>query len=1051
MSVKRYTSRLQQLWLTARLVIREDGWASFAGRLFRWVRGERGYWIERFVAVGGTLQQYPETFEDWLAENVPPDSPYVFYPAADRRYQHHIYATEPDYTELAEQRLESQTWGQRPLLSIVTPVFRPPLDVFRETVASVLAQTYEHWHWHVVDASPDDSIWQYLQPLAAEDPRIKLTRVENRGISENTNIALKQAEGDFIVVLDHDDTLASHALFMVAKTVLNEPEVDFIYSDHDKLDEEGKRREPWFRPDWSPEMMLSVNYVFHLAAYRRTLLDEVGYLNSELDVAQDWDLYLRISEHSRRFEHISQVLYHWRMSSASTAQYLRNKQNVQASQSIAVRQHLERRGLKNPQVTFKEEHPTHWMYPIVRWEPSRQRRVSIVIPSKDNAQVVGRCLKSIFSLTTYPDFEVILVDTGSTEPATHGLYRRYASRPNFRVVDYTGEFNFSRACNVGAEASDADVLLFLNNDTEVLEPDWLDVMVQWFEVEEIGAIGVKLLYPDGRIQHAGVIVGMGGLAGHLLAGYRENVGTEFGSDDWYRDLYAVTGACLMIPRSLFEEIGGFDEGYQIIFSDIDLCLRVYDAGYRVLYTPNARLRHHEFGTRDGSINFEDFFKASRDHLPRFLRHDRHYNINLSYAHSEVTFSQGWLSSPTYLNARLRQTLLAREKKDVAPPKILKLDADAGDGYGINFAGDLQADLGLGDSSRALVKAAQNRAIGVNYIEVPNNVVLRTSGVPEGISQDVEYPVTVIHENPQGFHYALSRVPSSVLKNRYVTGVWYWELPEFPEEWHWTLDHVDEIWVTSRYVQDIFAPCTSVPVMKMPLTIDVETAEASRGEFGLPDDRFVFTFSFSPHSSVARKNPFGYVEAFRRAFGRTDSGPLLVLKVHYLSAAPAVARPLAAAVESVGGVLLDVELTRLQMNNLLNLSDCYVSLHRAEGFGLGMAEAMALGKPVIATGYSGNADFMTPENSYPVDYELREIVPEDHRYQPQYERTYPAGQIWAEPDVDQAAEFMRRVYENRDEARERGARARQDIATHYSLDAQGAFIESRLQAILAARA
>lgn len=1048
--VKRVFSRAQQLLVTARLILREDGWSSLVKRLIHWMRGERGYWLERFIASGAPSEQYPATFKQWLVEHVPPDSPYLFYPAVDTEYQRHIYATEPDHSELAEQRVESQQWNHRPLLSIVTPVYRPPLDVFRETVASVLAQSYDHWNWYIIDTSPSDEIWQYLASLAAEDNRFIVTRAENRGISDNTNVVLKQATGDFIVVLDHDDTLASHALYSVARVIRDNPDIDFIYSDHDKLDETGRRCDPWFRPDWSPEMMLSTNFMFHLGAYRRTLLDQVGYLNPDLDVAQDWDLYLRISEHTNSLHHIPQVLYHWRKSTASTAQSLHNKQNVREQQRRAIHQHLERLGLNSPQVVYDSDHPIQWIHPLVRWQPRVQSRVSIIIPSKDNVKVVERCLNSIFSLTTYQHFEVILVDTGSTEVATKQLYDRYASDPAFRLVRYSEDFNFSRACNFGAQFSDAEVLLFLNNDTEVLEPDWLDVMVQWFDISGVGIVGAKLLYPDGRLQHAGVIVGMGGLAGHLLSGYQENTLEICGSDHWYRNLNAVTGACLMIPRSLFQRLGGFDEGYQLIFNDIDLCLRAGDAGYRVVYTPHARLIHHEFGTRDGSIPMDDFLKASSEHLARFLKPDEFYNVNLSYRSSRVSFGLGWKSRPTYLNARLRQHLMDREQEDAAPLKTRSVMVSPQDARCINFAGDLQADMGIGDSSRALVRAAHSRNICVNYIEVPNKAVTRTAPLPTWLSYGDEGPLTVIHENPQGFESALSCIPRRVLKNKYVTGVWYWELPVFPEEWHWTLDHVDEIWVASRYVQKIFASSTTVPVMRMPLTVDVTTTPAERRDFGLPDDRFIYMFSFNPYSSIARKNPFGFIEAFKRAFGKSDTGPLLVLKVHYLSAAPALARPLRAAVEAVGGILIDAELTRQQMNNLLNISDCYVSLHRAEGFGLGLAEAMALGKPVVATGHSGNVDFMNPQNSYLVDYFLREIEGQDHKYQPHYERTYPPGQMWAEPSIEHAAELLRRVYDKPDEAAAKAVQAQQDMATHYGLNAQAAFIESRLEAILAAR-
>lgn len=1026
-------------------MLRKDGWRGLVVRLRLWLRGERGYWMTRLTEPVRT------SFEQWMKENVPPGSPYLFFATDDPDYESHLLLTEPTHEELAQQRLDSRKWDDPPLLSIVTPVYRPPVDVFEQTVASVLAQTYEHWHWHIVDTSPDDVIWEYLSALAVDEPRLKLTRAENKGISHNTNLALGQAAGEFIVALDHDDVLASQALYLVARTIRENPEVDFIYSDHDKLNELGFRCNPWFRPDWSPEMMLSVNYVFHLGAYRRALLDKVGLFNPDLDVAQDWDLYLRMSEHTDAFHHIPRVLYHWRMSSTSTAQSLSNKGDVRLPQQAAIRQHLERLGLDSPEVLYDEDHPIYWIHPLVRWQQREPKRVSIIIPSRDNARLVERCLESIFALTTYQEFEVVLVDTGSTQKAALQLYERYSQNPAFRLAHFTGPFNFSAACNFGAGVATGDVLLFLNNDTEVLEPDWLQLMAQWFEVPGIGVVGAKLLYPDGTLQHAGVVVGMGGLAGHLFTSYDENAMTIFGSDAWYRNLHAVTGACLMIPRAVFDEVGQFDEGYRLIFNDVDLCLRVNQAGYRILYTPHVRLVHHEFGTREGSIPFDDFEKASSEHLAHFIWPDGYYNVNLSYAGSRVMLASGGRSLPSSLNADLRQRLAKREKDAVAPAESVQTPDLMPDAPGLNFVGDLQADIGLGDSSRALVEAASSCGVQVNYVELPYLLITRTAPLPNKVRQAGIYPVTVIHENPQGLAQALPRIPAPVLKNKYVVGVWYWELPVFPGEWHWTLDHVDEVWVASHYVRQIFELYTRRPVMRMPLTVSVPTTDAGRSHFGLPDDRFVFMYSFSTYSSVGRKNPFGVVEAFRQAFGAPRSGPLLVLKSHHLGSAPGLARPLAAAVERVGGVLMDAELTRQQMNDLLNVSDAYVSLHRAEGFGLGMAEAMALGKPVVATGYSGNSDFMTAENSYPVDFALREIVLEDHRYQPGYEHIYAPGQIWAEPDVEQAAGFMRAVYENQEEARQKGERARRDMAAQYSREAQAAFIEQRLTAILKGRA
>ncbi|MFN8527408.1 MAG: glycosyltransferase family 4 protein [Anaerolineae bacterium] len=368
--------------------------------------------------------------------------------------------------------------------------------------------------------------------------------------------------------------------------------------------------------------------------------------------------------------------------------------------------------------------------------------------------------------------------------------------------------------------------------------------------------------------------------------------------------------------------------------------------------------------------------------------------------------------------------------------------------GLNFIGDLRADLGIGESARLIVDAVNRVRLPMRYCEVPLRFQSRTTPLPPGLSEDGNYAFSLFHMNAPEFYEALSLVPPELVRSKYIISFWYWEVPKFPYRWHRMFNYLDELWVASRYVQGILSQVSPVPVIHMPLPIRVETSTATRRDLGLPDERFIFLFSFNPGSAVARKNPYGFIEAFRRAFGCPTSGPLLVLKVHHLDTHYGVGleAPLRAAVESVNGVLITDNYTRLQMNNLLNLSDCYVSLHRSEGFGLGMAEAMALGKPVIATAYSANMDYMTPSNSYGVRYTLREITEADHLAQPFFRPLYEPGQVWAEPDLDHAAALMRAVYENPTAAAQIGDQARRDIHERFSESATGSLIQARLQTI-----
>lgn len=546
-------------------------------------------------------------------------------------------------------------------ISIITPVYGPPLEIFRETVHSVLQQTNPNWVWRLVDASPHDTIWDYLTQLAQTDPRIQPVRLKrNEGISGNTNLALRNARETFVAMLDHDDTLAPFAIQEVADAIQKHPDVDFLYSDADKLDEQGNRCDPLFKPDWSPELMLSCNLMNQFSVYRRSLLEQVGYLDPAFDGAQDWDLYLRIIERTDRIQHIPKILYHWRKTPNSTAQRTDNKPYVQKAQIAAITNHLKRCGLRDPKVFFDAKHPIHQTHPLCTWSIPRQRRVSIVIPTRDHVDVLRQCLSTLFSKTSYPDFQVILVDTGSTKGETRKLYASYQSESRMKIVEYKEEFNFGKACNTGALAADGELLLFLNNDTEILQKDWIELMAQWFERPGVGIVGPKLLYPDGRIQHAGVMLGLGGMAGHIFIYGNENLGTIFGTDGWYRNVSAVTGACMMISREAFEKAGRFDDGYRLNYSDVDLCLKVRDLGYRIVYTPHVRLIHHEGVSHGKRVPRSDFERASQRLIPWLKKGDPYYNPNLSPIPSMPEFRLNGVASVEELHREFLSRLPHKE-------------------------------------------------------------------------------------------------------------------------------------------------------------------------------------------------------------------------------------------------------------------------------------------------------------------------------------------------------------------------------------------------------
>jgi glycosyltransferase involved in cell wall biosynthesis len=364
--------------------------------------------------------------------------------------------------------------------------------------------------------------------------------------------------------------------------------------------------------------------------------------------------------------------------------------------------------------------------------------------------------------------------------------------------------------------------------------------------------------------------------------------------------------------------------------------------------------------------------------------------------------------------------------------------------GVNYIADMRADIGVGESTRAIYAALQAAQIPVNYQEIVTPLTSRQHPLPDHYTSPNLYGITLAHINPPEMRIGTQTYPEAFEKC-YTIGYWLWEVPRFPQRWLSRLEVLDEVWTASRYTQRILAQIAHIPVLHMPIPITVPTSGLTRRDFNLPEDRPIFFFAFNPGSSVARKNPYAVIEAYRRAFAGRLNPPCLVIKAHHLKdpAHRKIAEPLRAAVRQCGGILLEDHLTREQMNDLLAACDCFVSLHRAEGFGLIMAEAMALGKPVIATAYSSNTEFMTPSNSFRVGYTLRPITPEDHRDQPLLGALYQPGQLWAEPDIDHAADLMRYVVDHPDQARHRGTVARQDMAAHWNVQVLGARIAARL--------
>jgi GT2 family glycosyltransferase len=546
-------------------------------------------------------------------------------------YQQWFEARRVKNEDIASLRDEARGFASQPCISIITPVFDTPVEWLTECVESVLNQIYEKWELILVDdASTNPETLRLLPELAARDTRILLAKDPERGgISAASNCGLSMAQGDWVAFLDHDDILEPDALFQNVKWLQDHPDADLIYSDEDKLTEQGFDT-PIFKPDWSPDYFLSCNYVCHLTLVRRELVREVGGFRSEFDGAQDYDLFLRITERTDRIHHIARVLYHWRRSPSSTADNIRRKPGSLDTGRQALEAHLARRHWPG-HVTVDWRTHAYW----VKRELTEAKRISLIIPVRDRIDLLARCLESVISKTTYAPYEIVVVDNDSQSAEA----REYFARLEHRVLHFSGPFNYSAINNFAVENCDSPWLLFLNDDIEVIDQNWLTIMAEHVQRPEVGAVGPRLLYPDDTVQHAGVVVGVGGIAEHAFRGLPAESPGVCRQLQMTRNYSAVTGACLLTRRDVFEEIGGFDEErLPVAFNDVDLCLKMRRAGYLIVYTPFAKLYHHESASRRRSVEALET-EVMRERWPEYLQRDPYYNPNLSRERADFSLGK----------------------------------------------------------------------------------------------------------------------------------------------------------------------------------------------------------------------------------------------------------------------------------------------------------------------------------------------------------------------------------------------------------------------------
>jgi GT2 family glycosyltransferase len=509
--------------------------------------------------------------------------------------------------------------AESPFFSILTPTYNSKPEWLAEAGLSLLNQSFADWEWCIVDdGSEDGETRKLLELLSRVSPRVQVKFVPNAGISAANNQALDLARGEYVCFLDHDDLL--HPLALEAMREKLRGDFDVVYSDEDKLDNAtGDLVEPFFKPDWSPEYFRGVMYVGHLLCVRRALAKKTQF-DSAFDGVQDFEFMLRLSETGVRVGHVPRVLYHWRKTPGSIAEKTDAKPHIEALQERAVNAHLDR--LELP-ARAKQAALPHRLR-LVPAERESFPRVSIIIPTRDAPEIFGRCLKSVYAKTSYPNFELIVMDNETTDVRSLDLMKEYP----VRRIPFPEPFNFSRANNQGAAAATGEFLVFLNNDTEVIAEDWLQHLVYYAEQPDVGAAGALLVYEDNTVQHAGVALGMRGTADHTMRRFPIEVDGYAGSLVCAREVSAVTGACLMIRKALFHEIGGFSEHFFTAYQDVDLCLRLRALGLRIVYTPAARLFHRESVSRQSYYDMIDRMLLLDQWEDLIERGDPYYNPNL---------------------------------------------------------------------------------------------------------------------------------------------------------------------------------------------------------------------------------------------------------------------------------------------------------------------------------------------------------------------------------------------------------------------------------------
>lgn len=538
----------------------------------------------------------------------------------------------PDQETLEAQK--KHKFDYRPLISIAVPAYQTPVEFLKQMIESLISQTYPEWELCIANASPDNEEMQRaLADYSAKDSRVRFCNLkENLGIAENTNRAFSMAKGEFMGLLDHDDLLAPNALYEIVQALQDHPQADALYTDEDKVTTElDEHFQPHLKPDFNLDLLRSNNYICHFFVVRRSIVEKAGGFRKEFDGAQDYDFIFRCTENAREVLHVPEILYHWRTHKASTADNPASKMYAFEAGKRAIEANLERTETKGV-----VSHTQDLGFYRVKYPVQGKPLVSVIIPNKDEKETLQTCMEMLNSNTSYQNFEIIIIENNSTTDEIFRYYKELSKDPRIHLLRWGKEFNYSAINNFGVAHAKGEYLLFLNNDIKSINPDWMEELLGVCQRPEVGGVGAKLIYPDNTIQHAGCVVGMGGIAGHMFVDMPADRTGYLHKASLLQDMSAVTAACLMMKKEVFEEAGGFTEELAVAFNDVDLCLKVRKNNHLIVYDPYAKLYHMESKTRGAEDSkekvrrFQTEIEYMRCHWLDILKNgDPYYNKNLS--------------------------------------------------------------------------------------------------------------------------------------------------------------------------------------------------------------------------------------------------------------------------------------------------------------------------------------------------------------------------------------------------------------------------------------